>query len=346
MNWSIGGKTIDVYDDVGLTLLASSGKLDKVASLQMGDPKKLAALEDRQFGLVFITKNAGVIRKYPLNDRTNVVLSDVYFDMTHDRLPPEAKVAAATQIKEACELWGVPCSPATLKYATEGGAQGRNYVRLGLVAEKTAGAIELYEQLRDAYTENRDLYGREDKVKLARTMAQGGEKVASMIPEDLKPFAIKDPAIDKEAFLAQCGQRKSLLQGQGDALGLMNEFMAKHASFQPLETVKLLETFDRQFGLDRYWDRGLEPNMILQEKVAYHDLPIANCGGVESLSDDEIKAWVGSNGELLKKMFGKELAEKFEKNPRGTLWELPRASRDFLGARIEYARDNTPVEAK
>lgn len=344
MNWSIGGKTLDVFDDVNLTLLASSGKLEKVASLQMGNPADLAGLEDRQFGLVFITKNAGVIRKYPLNDRTNVVLSDLYFDMTHDRLPPEAKVAAATQIKEACELWGLSCSPATVKYAVAEAVPGHNYVRLGAVAEKTAGPIELFEQLRDSYTENRHLYGRDDKVKLARTMAKGGEKVASLIPDDLKCFAVKDPAIDKEAFLAQCGQRKSLLQGQGDALGLMSEFMAKHAQFQPLETVTLLEHFDRQFGLDRYWDRGLEPNLILQEKVAYHE--IVSARGVESLSEDELKEWVSGNGDLLKKMFGKELAEKFAKNPRSTIWELPEASRCFLSARIEYARDNTPVQAQ
>ena len=342
MNWSIGGKTIDVYDDLNLELLASSGNLEKVGSLPMWDPAILGSLEDRQFGVVFITKGAGLIRKFPLHDHSNVVLSDLYFDMTAEKLPPEAKVAAATHIKEACELFGVSCSAAVQKYSAEASVQGRNYVRLAAVAEKTASAYDVLGQLHDAYVANRDLYTREDRIKLAGAMAAGTEKIASSIHEDLKPFAVKDPVIDKEAFFSQCAQRKQLLQGRSDGTHLMDEFLAKHAQFEPRETVKLLETFDREFGLDQYWERGLEPHLILGEKVAYHNL---GCG-VETFSDDEINGWVSGNGDLLKKMFGKELAEKFAKNPRGTIWELPQASRTFLGARIEHARDNSPAQAK
>lgn len=346
MNWSIGGKVLDIYDDPNLALLASSPHFQKVGSLELGDPARLKDLEDRQFGVVFITKKGEFIRKYPLNDYTNAVLSNVYFEMTHEKLPPEAKVAAATQIKEASEVFGFKPVETVTKYAADESVAGRNYVRLDKVAVRHASGVDAVGLLRESYVQNSDLYTREDKIALARDMAKVASSYDFEVPADLKPFAIQNPELDKEAFFSQCAQRKQLVAGNFEARSCLDDFMAKAAQFEPLETVKLLETFDRQFGLDQYWGRNLEPNLVLREKVAYHNLPIRGGNSVSDLTDDELKSWAGSNGDLLRKMFGKELAEKFQKNPRSTLWALPEASRTFLGARIEHARDNTPVEAK
>jgi len=347
MTWSIGGKTLDFTDDIGLRLLGSSPHFQKIAHLPVGDPAKLADLEDGQFGVVFLTKGASAIRKYPLNDLTNTVLSNVYFEMTHSKLPPEAKVAAATMIKSASEAFGVQPFDAVAKYASEEELRGRNYVRLDKVASSMAGNGEVFKQLHDAYAENRDLYTRSDKIALAKSMAPAAEKFGFEVHEDLKPFILKNPEIDKEAMFSQCAQRKALLQGDWNALHLMDEFIEKAGDFDPGETVRLLETFDRQFNLNRYWDRGLEPNLILREKVAYHDMPIASPVSMgmygTQFSEEEIKEWVSGNGDLLKKMFGKELAQKIKADPK-SLWNLPQASRDFLNARIEASKDSTPAQ--
>lgn len=341
MSWSIGGKILDIYDDPNLGLLAASPFFEKVGSLSMGDPDALVNLEDRQFGVVFLTKKGEAIRKYPLNDFTNAVLSNVYFEMTHDRLPPEAKVAAATQIKDASAVFGFEAVPAVMKYASEESLEGRNYVRLDKIAQRSGSPVNIVAQLQEDYVANRELYSRQDRIELAEAMGKASEKFAFEIPADLKPFLVKDAEINKEALMGQCHQRKQLLQDRPEATHLMDEFLAKHAQFEPRETVKLLETFDREFNLERYWGRGLEPNLILQEKVAYHDMPVA-CGPSQ-FSTEETKAWVGSNGDLLKKMFGKELAAKISSDP-GAIWSLPEASRRFLTARMEHARDNSPTE--
>lgn len=340
---SIGGKTIDVYDDPGLKLLVSSPLFEKVGSLTLGDPAKLVDLEDRQFGVVFLTKKSEAIRKFPLNDFTNAVLSNIYFDMTCEKLPAEAKVAAATQIKEASAIFGFQPLPAVEKYAAEESLEGRNYVHLHKIASPHVDSSGILRELHDAYVTSRERYSREERIELAKAMAGAGEKFGFDIHEDLKPFAIKDPEIDKEAFFSQCALRKSMLQEKGAALHLIDELLEKHASFEPKETVKLLETFDKQFGLEEYWPRGLEPNLILQEKVAMHAIPLSP--GSMQFSTDEVKEWAGSNGDLLNKMFGKELAAKIQKDP-GAMWSLPQASRDFLTARIEASKDNTPVAAK
>ncbi|MFQ5553669.1 MAG: hypothetical protein ACE5EW_08165, partial [Thermoplasmata archaeon] len=132
--YSIGGKILDVFDDIGLKQLASTPYLEKVGKLQMGDPSKLAQVDDRGFGVVFITKTGEFVRKYPVNDFTNTVLSNIYFEMNHGKLPPEAQVAAATQIKEASRLFGFEPSEAVTKYAADDSVEGHHYVHLSKVS--------------------------------------------------------------------------------------------------------------------------------------------------------------------------------------------------------------------
>lgn len=340
---SIGGKVLDVFDDPGLKLLASSPYFEKVGALEMGDPSKLQELEDRQFGVVFLTKKGETIRKYPLNDLTNTALSNIYFEMTSDKLPPEAKVAAATQIKAASETFGFQPLPAVEKFAVDESVEGRNYVQLSKVASADVQPFDSLKVLHDAYADNRDGYSRADRIELAKAMAGAGEKFGFDLHEDLKPFAIKDAEVNEEFFFSQCALRKQLLQEKAAGLHLMDEMIEKRASFDAAETVRLLETFDRQFDLTGYWERGLEPHLILQEKVAMHDMPVAS--GTVRLSEDDIKSWTSSNGELLRKMFGQELADKIAKDP-GAMWSLPEASRGFLAAHIESSKDNSPAAAK
>jgi hypothetical protein len=340
---SIGGKIIDVFDDPGLRLLASSPYFEKVGSLELGDPSKLGDLEDRQFGVVFLTKKGETIRKYPLNDFTNTALSNVYFEMTADKLPPEAKVAAATQIKAASEVFGFSPLPLVERFAAEESAAGRNYVSLEKVASRAVQPFDSFKSLHDAYADNRDGYTRSDRIELAQAMAGAGEKFGFDLHEDLKPFAIKNAEVSEEAFFSQCALRKQLLQEKAAGLHLMDEMLEKHASFDAAETIRLLETFDKQFGLTEYWERGLEPHLVLREKVAMHDISVPS--GTVRLSDDEVKSWAASNGGTLQKMFGKELADKIAKDP-SCLWSLPEASRGFLTAHIESSRDNSPSAAK
>lgn len=346
MNWSTGGRILDLYDDVNLGLLAKSAFFEKVASLELGDPSTLERLEDRQFGVCFITKTGSVIRKYPIHDHTHTVLANAYFEMTHAQLPPEAKVAAATQIKAASELFGVAPTAAVAELAVAGAGEGKFYVHLGRL-NKQAGRLDvtnlnLFEQLQDVYEANKDRYSRQEKLALAQAMGPIAEKYSLEIPADLKPFLVKNPCIDKEAFFSQIALRKQLVQDRKEAQHLLGEFMQKHAQFDAPETVKLLETFDKEFGLDAYWTRGLEPNQILGEKVAFHNAPVMGIGC--RITPEDLKNFMAANGELVKKMFGKDLADRLVADP-GALWDLPEESRKFIAARIEHGRENTPVAA-
>jgi hypothetical protein len=343
MSYSLGGRILDLFDDLGLKLLGGSPYFEKVASLPVGDPSKLASLDDRHFGVIFLTKKGEAFRKYPLNDLTNTVLSNVYFDLAHAQLPVEAKVAAATRIKQACELFGVGLTPAVDKFAAEDLPEGRQYVNLHKVASSSGGSVDLFKQLNDAYVENRDKYGRAERIELAQAMKEASSQFGFDVHDDLKPYALSSPVVDREALFGQCSLRKHLTAHEPKAAGLMDEFLQKHADFDAVETVKLLETFDRQFNLSAYWTRGLDPYRALTEKVAYHSVPVR--GASLTFTDAELKGWISSNGDLVAKMFGKDLAEKI-KADSSAVWSLPTASREFIAARIEHAREDSPVEAK
>jgi len=340
--WSIGGKVLDYLDDLGLKLLAGSPYFGKVASLPIADPTAISGLEDGQFGVVFLTKKGEAIRKYPINDLPNTVLANVYFDLTHEKLPPEAKVAAATKIREASALFGMKPLPAVEKFAADAVLES-NYVRMEKVAESTAEPVDVFRHLHEEYVAHRDRYNREDRKKLAEAIVPAAEKYGFEIHGDLRPFAFKDPVVDQEALFMQCAQRKRLLPDHPEAYGLLDELVEKRAGFEPKEMVKLLETFDRQFGLEAHWDRDLEPCGILMEKVAIAG-PVVAMESLHSVTEDELKSFISSHGDLLEKMFGKDLADRVKADHKA-IWNLPRASQRFVLARIEQARDNAPSEA-
>lgn len=343
MEYSLGGKILDIFDDPGMKLLATSPYFDKVASFPMGDPEKLSTVDDRKFGVIFVTKTGEFIRKYPLHDQTHTVLSNIYFEMCHDKLPPEAKVAAATQILEASKLYGANPLPAVMEFAAEEPLEGQHYVYLSKVATPSElGPVDVFKSLQDQYALNAHHYGREDKRELAQEMAPISEKFGFEIPKDLRPFCLKEASLNKEALFEQCSLRKELTRGRYEASGLMDELLMKQADFAPGEVVKLLEAFDKQFGLESYWDKGMEPERVLAEKVAYHNSPVRGMGG---FSQDELNGFVSKNGELLQKMFGEDFSKRVQDDP-GLIWTLPSVSREFIMARIEHGRENTPVEAQ
>jgi hypothetical protein len=110
---------IDFYDDSKhehMTKVAMPAALRNTA-VTMLTPEQHAALPDSDFGLIFLTKRASVLRKFPVNDPGNAWLSAQYFGQTHKKLAFPARFVAAKFIKTACDAYGVPSSPHVDAYA-------------------------------------------------------------------------------------------------------------------------------------------------------------------------------------------------------------------------------------
>jgi hypothetical protein len=115
----VAAMDLDFYDDTGHELLA---KVAMPAGLK-GVPLDLLSeagrerLDARAFGLVVITKQGSVVRKFPVSDPGNAWLSAQYFDANCEKLAFPARFIAARQIRRACAAYGVPTAPRVEKYA-------------------------------------------------------------------------------------------------------------------------------------------------------------------------------------------------------------------------------------
>lgn len=328
---SIGGKIIDFYDDIYMDQFRKMGVIEKIADCQVLGPKELSSLPDSMFGVVFVTKTGQHVRKFPIHDEGHTVLASSYFEQNHRKLPAEAKVASATMIKKACEIFCVEPSESINKFAAD--AVGGNYVDLRQVveAQPISKVAHTYDTLLEEYRDNATDYPREEKIRLARSMSKVAKRLGKSVPEDLRKFAHSKPSVDSDLFHQQCAARKELLGDDFNSKHVLDEFIEKQADFTPSETIRLLETFDKENGLDKYWDRHLDPYEILVEKVASHDLVYLEG---KDFAKSDVASYISANKSLLRKMFDRQQLSTLSKDP-ASVGNLPSKARQMMRVRIE-----------
>jgi len=157
---SIAAAILDFYDDSKHELMSKVAMPVELKNTDVSllTPEQHGALPDSDFGLIYLTKRASVLRKFPVNDPGNAWLSAQYFGNTYEKLAFPARFVAAKFIKEACDAYGVPASRAVDAYAArveDGEAQNNVFVEgsesswmLRKLAqreliEKTASAAEI-----------------------------------------------------------------------------------------------------------------------------------------------------------------------------------------------------------
>lgn len=116
---TIAAAILDFYDDSKHELMSKVAMPTELKNLDVTvlTPEQHSELSDNEFGLVFLTKRASVLRKFPVNDPGNAWLSAQYFDSTYEKLAFPARFVAAKFIKEACDAYGVPASSRVDAYA-------------------------------------------------------------------------------------------------------------------------------------------------------------------------------------------------------------------------------------
>lgn len=121
---TLAGQIIDFYDDSNRSVLnkigAQNPEIEKYASYVIPSPQEHANLPDDQFALVILTKHANVIRKFPINDEFQTWLSAHYLDEGQDKLGTVEKVAAATNIRDACLAYEIDPPQSIVKLACDG----------------------------------------------------------------------------------------------------------------------------------------------------------------------------------------------------------------------------------
>lgn len=103
--FKIAGLQIDLYDSLWPENYKVIGKVaslpTEVASAEVMSPDKLSIYGDKEFCLIILTKDGRKIRKWPVTDPSNTYVSSRYFIANKDKLPFEAQVVAAKNLKVA-----------------------------------------------------------------------------------------------------------------------------------------------------------------------------------------------------------------------------------------------------
>jgi hypothetical protein len=118
---SIAALVVDFYDDSTHEMMSKVAMPAEMANVNMTmlTPAQHEQLPDNEFGLIFLTKRASVLRKFPVNDPGNAWLSAQYFEQSHEKLAFPARFIAAKFIKQACDAYGVASSPLVDSYAVK-----------------------------------------------------------------------------------------------------------------------------------------------------------------------------------------------------------------------------------
>lgn len=108
---NIGGLILDFYDDIYLDDMKIINKVAEVPALvtdsEVVPSDKLPSFGDKDFALIVLTKDGRKVRKYMVTDPSNAWLSVRYFIVNKDKLPYEAQVIAAKNLKAAAVKYGL-----------------------------------------------------------------------------------------------------------------------------------------------------------------------------------------------------------------------------------------------
>jgi hypothetical protein len=120
---TLAGQVIDFYDDSNKKVLnkimVQNSEIEKYASYEIPSSDEHAALPDDHFALIVLTKHANIVRKFPVNDEFQTWLSAHYFDESHGKLGNVEKVAAATNIRNACLAYEIKPPSSISKFACD-----------------------------------------------------------------------------------------------------------------------------------------------------------------------------------------------------------------------------------
>lgn len=293
---SLVGQVIDFYDDKHATQIKEAHGLEKFASTPLLSDEELRALPDNQFGLISITKQAHVIRKFPLNDAGHTWLANEYFARNYPKLSDVEKVAAASNIKYASQAYRIDPREEVLKYAMDDrvccpvseGKQPkwfRKYAEQELT--KTASAeidarIEMpdncYALVIETESDVIRKYAMPDQNHVKIASAYFDKYAMQLAPAHRHQFANNvlrrarelDVPLAKTAHLEKWASphyadtvdwhleaRKSLLPRSEEKREILDKLASVRRSTDPVTFATALHEFDHEAGLDRYYDRGL-----------------------------------------------------------------------------------------
>jgi len=349
----ISNQILDAYDDIYKDELV---KIAKAApDLYMRSPEELQGLQDHEFGLTVITKEARKLNKFPLQTPDDVWLSNAYFHKTAHRLPNEAAERAAYHIKKACLKNKIKPtqkvasmakeSSTNIYYELEGG------VRPTSPTTKVAHMTEMAEaeKIASNYTFAQYAFKTPNHVQMG---AKYFEKFASEMPLEIRhgyAEALQQRATElgmenlrggvgkyaSDRYSSMVGShvrgRASLLDGKDPQLtAILNKLASSKNKFPPSDFAKALHSFDKHAGLTKYYGSHLsDPYQATFAGEPDRSVTIKTASG-GSLDQDQLKKLATVKYAKIKEYFGNSVASEFKKDPTSIFESLPMDAKEIL----------------
>ena len=132
-------KVVDISNDISGKVLATAlktpgqifdGKFpDELKNMKIFTPEELSILPDSDFALVFVAKDGDIVRRFPIPDADNAIVSAIYLKKVYAELPTAAAGMAAHNIMNVLNSPNIQYGPAIVHPITEGLYQIRDLTK-------------------------------------------------------------------------------------------------------------------------------------------------------------------------------------------------------------------------
>lgn len=349
---------LDAYDHIDAGTPQDLLKIAKTApeNLHVMTSEERSGLSQHDFALSFITKEATVMRRFPIKTHDDTWLSNAMLGKTAHKLPQDAAGIAACFIKKACEKFEITPDPKIVELAKEASSnlyveQDNDIPSVRLRKTATMSEFAEAEKIAGNHTFAQYAFPKPENVKMGEKYFA---KFASKMPlevrhgyaealqkragelgmQDLTGEVGKYASDHYSALIgAHIRSRSSLLDGrEGKYASALNNLSAARKQYPPSDFAKALHSFDKHAGLVKYYGSTLTDPYLATFATApdkYAGYRTKTASGTE-LNPDQLKQLALSKYARIKEYFGSSLADEFKKEPMAIFDSLPMDSKEII----------------
>jgi len=361
---SLVHQIIDFVDDISKGILkeAAAQVPDHLKSGEILTAEQRERMEPEQFALVMRTKEAQVLKKFPVNDEVNTWLSCQYFSKTAAQLPYVAQKVAATNLRRACAIYNLETPEVVEKMASnevksnrydeiKSWTEDRLHAKTAQVAEVKPDGSEHFYALGNRYAMPNPDYVKKAAAYFIDHTREFGDA------EDRATFAyhVRERAKELQVALEKRAE-ESLASYSGDAYGdmistqlkiredllwakpEMSAALAKLAAHRTdtdaTTFAKALFMFDKKAGLTRYYDGHLADafkatfgNVFRKEASGYL---WEDEGSGLSINEKELEKVADQKYDKIKGYFGSSVADSLKKHAVSIFESLPKDAKETI----------------
>lgn len=356
---------IDFVDDIDKSILKDAAK-DAPAHIKTAtilSAEEREKLQPAQFALVMRTKEAQVLKKFPLTDAANTWLSCQYFCKTAEQLPFVAQKIAATHLKRACALYGVQ-APESVESLSANEILSNFYDEVKSLKEDKAYTAQVKTASAQAPDGSEHFYALGERyampspeyVKKAsayfndhyREFSDAGDRseFAYHVRERAKELQV---ALEKKAedslktyagdsygdiLDTQMRLRQELLQAKPDLGTALSKLASHKPTTEPSTFSKALFLFDKKAGLTRYYDGYLSDAFKSTFGVSFRKTASGYQWEDEksgySINDRELEKTATDKYDKIKSYFGESVASELKKHAVAIFDSLPQDAKETI----------------